>query len=346
MRSRKIRTMADFAASVGLSRPTISKYFQDPLSVRAVTRTKIDAAVKTTGFRPNLFAINLNRRRSNIIGIIIPDPLDPFYMALARRVEILATEAGYLSFLTSSEGQAELEEKAVETLMSLNVAGAIVAPLGERSHKAKLRKLGEQIPLVYVDQPLDGNETFVGTNNQQSIALITNYMSRLGDPPAFFDMPLVNRNTTGRRRAYEETMTRLGLEPVRLTRNRSVTWEFEKFAFDEMIQVIKKGRLPSRNIICANDRIAFGVLAALHDTGVKVGITPDCEVRVAGHDNNPFSQFTCPALTTVSQNYGEIGNVAFNMLQSKIKSHDAGSVGVGEARRTFINAELVLRKSA
>ena len=75
---RPIKTMEDFSEFVGLSRPTVSKYFNDPASVRTKTRNLIEAALKESGFRPNIFAVNLNRRRSNIIGIIIPNSTDPF----------------------------------------------------------------------------------------------------------------------------------------------------------------------------------------------------------------------------------------------------------------------------
>ena len=82
-----IRTMEDFAAYVGLSRPTVSKFFNDPASVRSNTRKRIEQAIGASGFRPNLFAVNLKRRRTRILGVIIPNAADPFYMELTRRIE-------------------------------------------------------------------------------------------------------------------------------------------------------------------------------------------------------------------------------------------------------------------
>ncbi|TJX12521.1 MAG: LacI family transcriptional regulator, partial [Mesorhizobium sp.] len=79
--------MEDFSDFVGLSRTTVSKYFNDPNSVRKNTRSAIEAALKKSDFRPSMFAVNLNRRRSNILGVIIPNSTDPFYMALTRRIE-------------------------------------------------------------------------------------------------------------------------------------------------------------------------------------------------------------------------------------------------------------------
>ncbi len=102
--TRTVRTMEDFAALVGLSRPTVSKYFNDPQSVRPRTRALIEAAIRASGFQPNLYAVNLNRKRTNILGIVMPNTIDPFYGALLRRIEGLAVEAGYLCFALSSRG--------------------------------------------------------------------------------------------------------------------------------------------------------------------------------------------------------------------------------------------------
>lgn len=338
--------MEDFAVAVGLSRPTISKYFHDPNSVRPGTRAKIEVAIKRFGFRPNLFAVNLNRRRSKIVGLIVPDPVDPFYTALARRIETLATDAGYLAFILSSEGKPELEREAIEQLTALNVAGAIIAPLGQRSHLSRLKELGAAIPLVFVDSPLDGSGPFVGTDNRQSISLMTEYLCRLGDRPAYFDMPAVNYNALERRQAYADTMQNLGIQPCFVQTSPSESWDFERFAFEETKRVLKSSGPPSKTILCANDRIAFGVLAAVYDAGLKVGIGPNCDLKVAGHDNQPLSAFTCPTLTTVSQNYAEIGRLALGFLVSMIESEDNSKSAARKKERILVRAELVLRKSA
>ena len=210
MRSKKIGTMEEFARAVGLSRPTVSKFFHDPASVRPKTRARIEAVLKQSGFRPNIFAVNLNRRRTKIIGLIVPDPTDPFYMTLAQRIETEATDAGYLALVLSSNGRPEVEARAIETITALNVAGAIIAPLGEKSQHAKLKSLARETPLIFVDAPLDDEGPFVGTDNHQTIPLITEYLCRSGEPPTYLDMPKTNNNSRDRRDAYVATMDRLG----------------------------------------------------------------------------------------------------------------------------------------
>jgi DNA-binding LacI/PurR family transcriptional regulator len=340
LQAKKIGTMEEFARAVGLSRPTVSKFFHDPMSVRPKTRARIEAILQKSGFRPNLFAVNLNRRRSKIIGLIVPDQTDPFYMTLAQRVETEATDAGYLALVLSSNGRPEIEARAIETITSLNVAGALIAPLGEASHQATLKSLAQEIPLIYVDSPLDEDGPFVGTNNHQTIPLMTEYLCRSGAPPTYLEMPRTNRNSSDRRAAYTETMERLGLEP-RYAGMPAPDWDFEKVAFEETARMLREGGFPTRTVLCPNDRMAFGVLAAMYEAGLKVGYGPDCDYRVAGHDNQRFTAYTSPPLTTVSQDCEEMGRVALRMLLDHIAGDDPVT-----SRRVLLTGALVLRKSA
>ena len=338
--------MEEFAEVVGLSRPTVSKFFDDPTSVREGTRQKIEAALKRYDFRPNLFAVNLNRRRSKIIGLIVPDPVDPFYAALTRRIESRAAEAGYLAFVLSSDGNPDLEEKAIKTFSALNVAGAIIAPLGTTSHRPRIRALGKSMPLIFVDSRLDDQGPFVGTDNRQSISLMTDYLSRSGQSPTYFDMPAVNNNALERRAAYQDAMTRLGLKPAFAPVKPRQTWDFEKFAFDETVRILGSRGFPTNTILCANDRLAFGVMAAAYQAGLKVGIDAGCDIRVAGHDNHSLSAYTCPPLTTIAQNYNEIGRRALDLLFRQVGVASGRDEDLPADGCILLNAEIVLRKSA
>lgn len=348
--SPALKTMEEFSVFVGLSRPTVSKYFNDPSSVRGKTRERIEAALRESGFRPNMFAVNLNRRRSNIVGVIIPNWGDPFYMALTHRVETIARDAGYLAFVLTSDGDPDLEEKAVETLTSMNVAGAVVAPLGLRSRRPALERFGASIPLVYVDLPIDDTAAFVGTDNRRSFQIMVDYLCRSGTPPCFLGMPEVNTNAGTRRLAYVEAMERLGLAPFVVEIEPSLTWDFESFGFDAVSRILREGGFPTSTVLCANDRVAFGALSAAWKAGLKVGHGIDGELRVAGHDDHPLSRFASPSLTTVAQDYNEIGGRAMAILLRKMaaeRDEAAGGAPREEAQeRILLPSQMVLRDSA
>ncbi|MFT4180730.1 MAG: LacI family DNA-binding transcriptional regulator [Rhizobium sp.] len=340
--------MEDFSEFVGLSRPTVSKYFNDPNSVRKKTRETIEVALKKSGFRPNLFAVNLNRRRTNIVGIVIPSSIDQFYMALTRRIEALATEAGFFALVLSTDGRSDLEDRAIRTLKSLNAAGAIIAPLGVESHRQTLSEYGRSVPLVYIDSPLDDASAFVGTDNQQSFGLIVDYLCRSGEPPSYLGMPDVNTNARTRETAYINAMTRFGLTPHILPLTQARTWDFEKFGFEEMTRLVDTKRLPTKTILCANDRIAFGAIAAAYKMGLKVGHGATSDIRIAGHDDHPLSRYACPPITTVAQNVSEIGRRAVDMLLAMLGDNDEteDQGGTTLTARFLLSAELMLRESA
>ena len=79
MSSRKIKNMEEFAAVSGISRPTLSKFFNDPTSVRSSTRKRVEAALDRYDYRPNLYAMNQNRRLTKNIGVVVPHLADPFF---------------------------------------------------------------------------------------------------------------------------------------------------------------------------------------------------------------------------------------------------------------------------
>src|SRR3984957_6493487 len=204
--SARIRTMEEFSVASGISRPTLSRFFNDPGRVRPTTRQKIEAAMDRLGYRPNLFAINFNRRNTKTVGIIVPTLLDPFYAALVQRIEFQALEAGYWSVIQSSQGDPDREAEAVATLVSTKSAGAVVVPLGAASRKNLYRQMEKAMPLVFLDARVDADGAFVGTDNHFSMNLMVDYLLRSGAPPSYFDMPAVNQNASERRRAYELSM--------------------------------------------------------------------------------------------------------------------------------------------
>ena len=228
--SARIRTMEEFSVASGISRPTLSRFFNDPGSVRPTTRQKIEAAMDRLGYRPNLFAVNFNRRNPKTVGIIVPTLLDPFYAALVQRIEFQASEAGYWTVIQSSQGDPDREAEAVATLVSTKSAGAVVVPLGEASRKDLYRQMEKAMPLVFLDARVDADGAFVGTDNHFSMSLMVDYLLRSGAPPSYFDMPAVNQNASERRQAYESSMLERGAQPV-IFDVPSLDWDFERLAF-------------------------------------------------------------------------------------------------------------------
>lgn len=343
MAIKKIRNMEEFAAVSGISRPTLSKFFNDPSSVRATTRKRIEAALDDYDYRPNLYAMNQNRRLTKTIGIVVPNLADPFFAKIARTIEDHILGTGFRPVLLGSHGNPQLEIENLENLRLLRPAGVLLAPLGRASDRSHIAAFCEDVPTVLFDANIDGEgEAFVGSNNDQSIDLIVEYLCRTGEPPAFFEMKTpTNPNAYKRRHAYLAAMARLNHEP-RLIQAAGEGWEFEEIGFREATRVVRDRNLPTDTFLCSNDRLAIGFLSAAYEAGIRVGLGPDCTMRVAGHDDHPFSPYTCPTLTTVSQDYETIARLSAETLFERIERGKPAD----SRREVLLDGRLVKRGSA
>ena len=343
MDEKKIRNMQEFAAVVGISRPTVSKYFNDPNSVRKTTRSRIEDALERYDFHPNIFAMNQNRRLTKNVGIVVPYLADPTFAEIARNVERRCLAAGFRTTLFSSHGEQELENKNLDSLRSLRPAGVLLAPLGRLSDPDHLARFCEEVPTVLFDRNIkDIGEAFVGSDNKSFVSQSVDYLTRTGEPPCFFEMKNPsNPNAYARRQTYTDTMESLGLEPM-IVQVEGEGWGMEEIGYEGAVRTFKERSLPTNTVLCSNDRLAIGFLTACYENGLRVGRGSGCALRVAAHDDHPFSRFTCPPLTTVGHNFDAVSKCGAETLVDLIENG-------GQFERpteTLIPAHLVLRLSA
>ncbi len=304
MEEKKIRNMEEFAAVSGLSRPTVSKYFHDPDSVRPATRARIEEALERYDYRPNIFAMNQNRKLTKNVGIVVPYLADPFFAEIARTLEQRCIDAGYRPFLFSAHGEPTLEIDILDSLRSLKPAGVLLAPLGRTSDRGAIEKFCVDVPTVLFDSSLpDLGLAFAGSDNPQFARLIVDYLCRTGEPPCFFEMRTPsNPNANRRRQGYIDAMEALGHEPG-IFKAEGKGWDFEEIGRREGTRALRENAFATNTVLCSNDRLAIGFLTACFEQRIRVGREPECTIRVAGQDDHPFSRYTCPPLTTIAQDY-------------------------------------------
>jgi DNA-binding LacI/PurR family transcriptional regulator len=343
MGQSKIRNMEEFAAVSGISRPTVSKYFNDPDSVRKSTRAKIEAALEKHDYQPNVFAMNQNRRTTKNIGVIVPNLADPFFSEIGRRVELACIEAGFSPILLSSHGSPAMERDNLTSLRSLKPAGVLLAPFGRLSDEDAVHAFDADFPLVLFDANISGiGQAFVGTNNAQSVDLMVEYLCRSGEPPCFFEMKSpTNPNANKRRQAYIESMERHGHMP-NIFQAEGEGWNFEEIGSIEGGRLLSSKAFSTDTVLCSNDRLAIGMLSAAYGLGLRVGHRADCHLRIAGHDDHPFSRYTCPPLTTIAQDYEAIANRAVADLFGMLEKQERLSART----ETTFEGRLIMRESA
>lgn len=343
MTQKRIRNMEEFAAVSGISRPTVSKYFHDPDSVRRSTRARIEKALERYDYRPNIFAMNQNRKLTKNIGIVVPFMADPFFAEIARNIEQRCISAGFRPTLYSAHGDPALEVDILDGLRSLKPAGVLLAPLGRASDQKEIEKFCRDVPTVLFDSNIEGlGEAFIGSDNFSFVSQTVEYLTRTGAPPSFFEMRTpANPNANKRRVAYIQMMDRLGLEP-HIIKIEGEGWAFEEIGRRGALEILRDNRLPTDSILCSNDRLAIGLLSACCELGYRVGRGPDCNLRVASNDDHPFARFTCPSLTTAAHDYDSVSNRSVETLFELIES--GGKFRNRE--ETLFPSRLVLRDSA
>ncbi len=343
MGETRIRNMDEFSAVCGISRPTLSKYFNNPDSVRAKTREKIEQALDQHDYRPNIYAMNQNRRRTKNVGIVVPYLADPFFNEIGRAVELACIDAGYRPILLSSHGDVSQEIENLDALKALKPAGVLLAPIGRSSEKTVIQRFGRDVPLVLFDANIeDTGEAFIGTDHFQSVDLIVEYLCRSGEPPCFFEMKTPsNPNALKRRQAYLESMEQHGFAP-HIFQAEGEGWNFEEIGCEEGGRMLAKRVFPTRTILCSNDRLAIGLLSAAYKQKISIGHEQGCDLRIAGHDDHPFARYTCPSLTTIAQDYAAIAECAATWLFSRLDAGDSPS----ERVETLFTGNLIMRSSA
>src|SRR3954453_4137849 len=120
-------TMRDVAHAAGTSVATVSHVLNETRFVSPELRASVEDAVSALGYRPDDTARSLRRRRTQTIGLVVPDNSNPYFAGLARLIEEEAFRAGYTTILGNSNEQRERELEYVETLLSKRVDGLIIA---------------------------------------------------------------------------------------------------------------------------------------------------------------------------------------------------------------------------
>lgn len=335
--------MDEFAAVCGVSRPTLSKYFNQAESVRQSTRLKIEQALEEHDYRPNVFAMNQNRRTTKNVGVLVPNLADPFFSEIGREIELACIKAGFNPILFSSHGQPAMEGDNLQSLKALKPAGALLASFGRTSDHDDIRKFEKDVPVVLFDANIeDAGQAFIGTNNFKSVDLMVDYLCRSGEPPCFFEMKApTNPNANKRRQAYLESMQRQG-QPAHIYQAEGDGWNFEEIGSVEGGRMLREGVFKTNTILCSNDRLAIGMLSAAYNQGIRVGHGEGCVLRIAGHDDHPFARFTGPPLTTIAQDYEAIANRAVGTL---LKILETGE-NLPERKETYFDGRLIMRNSA
>ncbi|MFI7420741.1 LacI family DNA-binding transcriptional regulator [Nonomuraea sp. NPDC049684] len=319
----------DVAVLAGVSAMTVSRVLNAPDRVRAETRARVMAAVRELDYRPNQAARQLVTGRSGVLGVVSIDttlygPASTLYC-----IEQAARRAGYNVSIASlpSLSRRSMEE-GVQRLRAQAVDGVIIVAPHESAADG-LRHLPPEMPVVAVDAGDDIPVPVAKVDQQAGARRVTRHLLSLGHETVWHVAgPADWLDANGRIEGWRGVLEAAGREVPEVLRG---DWSARSG--------YQLGRRLCENpdvtaVFVANDQMALGVLRALREAGRRV---PE-DVSVAGFDDIPESAYFWPPLTTVRQDFGEVGRHAFHLLLDFMAGHEP------EPRR-LVEPELVVRES-
>jgi len=322
--------MADVAKLAGVSSQTVSRVINDSPHVRAATRERVQDAMRKLEYRPNPVARALVTGRSRTLGVVSFDTTLYGPASTLFGIERAAHDADYFVSIISLRSLTRASViDAVERLRDQGVAGILVVAPQDSATQALLH-LPQDVPVVAAEAGPGDAVPLVAVDQVEGARLATAHLLDLGHPTVWhISGPSDWLEAQDRVNGWRATLEAAGVPapPV-------LVGDWSARAGHELgRELAARGDVTA--VFVANDQMALGLLRTLHESGRRI---PD-DISVVGFDDIPEAEYFTPPLTTVRQNFNEMGRRSLLLLLEQIES------GVRVSRRETVAPELVVRAS-
>ena len=331
MEPEKVRApnIRDVAALAGVSYQTVSRVLNDSPSIKDSTRQKVLDVISEIGYRPNQAARTLVTSRSRTIGVLSSQTAHYGPTTSVNAIELAAREAGYrLSITSVSSGDYSSIKSAIDYLLSQAVEALVVIAPQVRVFDA-LADLSISVPYVTIESTGRNLGHSLSVDQVAGARLATRHLIELGHTEiAHISGPQDWIEADARMQGYLDEMNAADLR-TRAPVLGDWTAHFGYYAGLEMLRFRDFSA-----VFCGNDQMALGFLHACRDMNIDV----PGDVSIVGFDDIPEAAHFAPPLTTVRQNFAELGRRAIAILVGELNGDD-------DAGHERIPPELVIRGS-
>jgi DNA-binding LacI/PurR family transcriptional regulator len=321
--------ITDVARRAGVSAMTVSRFLRDSERVSPQRRVQIMAAIEELGYRPNGAARALVSGRQSLIAVLASDTMKYGYASTIKGIEEVARNAGFIVMITVIDApEPSVVSKAVDLALSHPVSGVIVLKFDPQG-AATLRRLPDALPVVAASGSRGTGVPHAVLDDTAGAARATEYLLGLGhDTVHYLAVPTSGRRS-GRAAGWRKALQRAGAE---VPPTFAAGWD-PHHAYEIGLEIAKRRDVTA--VLCGNDELAMGLLRAFHQRKVRV---PD-DISVVGFDGHPLSELCTPALTTVEQDFVDLGRRSFELLHESLE-------GRQPTRTSSASPRLVIRESA
>lgn len=324
-------TIVDVANLSGVSTQTVSRVLNDHPYVSEKTRKKVQAAIKKLDYRPNIAARALSNGQTNSLGFVGWNTTLYGPASTIHSVQSAARNRGYFTSTYSLKDMTikDLEE-ALDEMRHIG-ADALLLNIPVDIDLGKIADRLTEIPTILLENENDLSIPTVNVDQVSGARAVMDELIRLGHeeiahisgPQNWFD---ARHRLEGWQRSIKE---------YSLPTSKWIEGDWSaRSGYEAMAQLLKLKRRPTA-VFVANDAMALGALKLLNERGIKV---PE-ELSIIGFDDIPEANFLVPGLSTIRQDFQELGRVAIELLIDSIKN------GTQPPEATLIEPELVLRES-
>ena len=328
-------TLQEVGRRAGVSAMTVSRVINGRPGVDAETQRRVEEVIAELDYVPNRIARGLLSQKTQTIGLIVPDVVNPFFAPVVRGAETAARRAGYRVLLCNSEGDLRLEREYIEDLMAHRVEGLLLAPASDSSRHSVFPLLRGCFPLVLLDRVLpDSDCDLVVSDSATGARRLVEHLLAVGhrDIAHFTD---AEDTSTGRDRlqGYRDALAAAGI-PARadLVFRTTVDQIGGYRAAQEALALEPR---PTA-IFAVNNMTAVGAMKALRERDLSV---PE-DMALVCFDDVEHLAVLSPFLTVVDQPAETLGALGAQLLLERI----AGKAG-DRSRRITLQTDLIVRRS-
>jgi LacI family transcriptional regulator len=330
-------TINDIAAKANVSVSTVSRVLSKQAKKYRISKNTEQLVLRTAkelNYRPNHIARGLRLKKTQTIGLVVPDISNPFFAYVTRVIQTFAYSAGYSLIVCNTDENIKTEVEQIELLRSKGVDGFIIMPVGVKyDHLEEL--LYDNIPIVLLDRCFDELQTnSVVVNDYKGAFQAVEHLLAYGHKRIAIVQGLANTYTNSARlKGYKDALAKYNIP---LDENFIVGNDFRKENGYIETKILLKLENPPTAIFTTSDLITIGALQAITEEGCKI---PD-NISLVSFDDTDFAPFLSAPLTAVSQPKELMGEVAVKLLIEDMKSK-----GQKEKKRIVLDPKLIIRSS-
>jgi LacI family transcriptional regulator len=323
-------SMKEIAKEAGVSQATVSRVINGNNRVNPDIRQRVLNVIRKNDYQPNIIAKSLVSNTSKLIGVIVTDIANPFFVDIIKAVEEETSRLGYSIILCNSDMDPTKEKKYINMLKSYNVDGILLAPCDDDAEYLENLK-NHNLPIVLITNDYKGY-TCVSISHSLAGKEVANHLVNLGYGRFVFVGPGGDDKEIG----FKNGLVQRDIDIDRKYFSvKNKPYDALKANLSALLK--DQPNTEGTGIFVFNDINALNVLHILKELAVKV---PE-DVAIVGFDNTYISREISPTLSTVAQPIDQIGIRSVELLLEKI-----GTRNTAPERHIQLDSRLVVRESS